>query len=365
MVTIEELILKLGLDHDPVTKNAYKAERAIEQIGATTHKSFLHGTSAAKGFHKVMEELRTQSPLLGSALNMVLNPLGGSLAAVGLAFAGVKKWLDDWNADMDKMRDKSAAAVGESYKLAEAIKAEADAIEKASRAFDAAERAKNAPTALGTIQAGAATIDARLAGPTRDAARRRFLEASRPDLLRKIEEATRAREQAERDAKAPSISHGIASADAMISQLSTEVAELEKGRAADQEIIARTDIGVIGKRQPAMERLDRLERAKQQLAGLRARRTGLGEVDTARKEELKSRMATLQSYLDQLRGLDAEINKLPAAPFIPTAAQRANLMGPWQFEQFGSPAKEANALLRQIARDVADKGVKIEDVRIP
>src|ERR1017187_4483027 len=123
-VVLEELLLKLKVDPSQVGPALKEFENQVGHAAKEGHKWFQHVGSSGRAFHRIMQEMSQQSPILGNALRIALSPIGGTLMAAGAAFAYLNKKIEEGNARLDEMasinksvfhdiRDGAAAATKE------------------------------------------------------------------------------------------------------------------------------------------------------------------------------------------------------------------------------------------------------------
>lgn len=104
----EEIMIKLGFKTDTLTQGISSAKSQMADFGTSTGSSFLHAEREGRMFHTMLQDVTAQSPLLGTALRLAINPITGVMAGATVAFAGFKKLLDDWNKDLDHQAEQAA-----------------------------------------------------------------------------------------------------------------------------------------------------------------------------------------------------------------------------------------------------------------
>jgi hypothetical protein len=107
-VDTEEIMIKLGFKTDTLTQGISSAKSQMADFGTSTGSSFLHAEREGRMFHTMLQDVTAQSPLLGTALRLAINPITGVMAGATVAFAGFKKLLDDWNKDLDHQAEQAA-----------------------------------------------------------------------------------------------------------------------------------------------------------------------------------------------------------------------------------------------------------------
>jgi hypothetical protein len=110
MTTIEQILLKLGIDQSQVGPGLSDFKSKVAE--ATNHgsKSFLHVESASRAFHRALHEITSASPLLGTALRLALNPVVGLIMGGVMAFQQFR----------DAQKEAAAEAKEEAKKVREA-----------------------------------------------------------------------------------------------------------------------------------------------------------------------------------------------------------------------------------------------------
>jgi hypothetical protein len=120
----EEVIIRMGMDARKVGSGLGSLRKDVsgwasnakqELSGFSNHaaKSFVHVGSAGRAFHKVLEGISEQSPVMGGALKFALSPVVGILAGIGLGFSFVKRKLEEFNTLLDKVAESNAKSLGD------------------------------------------------------------------------------------------------------------------------------------------------------------------------------------------------------------------------------------------------------------
>lgn len=113
MKEAESVSLKLGVDGSQVGPDMEKFKQKVTGNLRESHQWFEHIGSSGRAFHKVMERITEQSPILGSALRLAISPVTGAVMAAGLAFSFVSKQIEEVNKHLDEMRDRNAKPFGD------------------------------------------------------------------------------------------------------------------------------------------------------------------------------------------------------------------------------------------------------------
>src|SRR3954447_684015 len=108
MATTEEILLKLGLDAQSFSNGVQNIKQKLQGFSEEGHKSFIHASNGAREFHKVIHQLTEQSPLLGTALQAAISPIGGALIGATLGFTYFQEKLKEWNKEMDEASTEAA-----------------------------------------------------------------------------------------------------------------------------------------------------------------------------------------------------------------------------------------------------------------
>lgn len=137
MTTVEQILLKLGIDQSQVgpglTDFRGKVNAAMNEASASFNKV----THSGRGFKKVLEDLSEQSPILGSALRMAISPVGGTLMVASMAFAYFNKKMEEGTARLDSLGKISGMAFGNVKAAAKDAAREVDGL---NRKFDEANQ---------------------------------------------------------------------------------------------------------------------------------------------------------------------------------------------------------------------------------
>src|ERR1035441_2688861 len=126
MTTLEQVLLKLGIDQSQVGPGLSDFGKKVDEATKGAHKSFLHVGSAGRAFHGVLEKISEQSPVMGDALKLALNPIVGTLAIATGVFAYFNKKIEEGNARLNdlgsigkqKLGDVKEAAVAAAKEVA-------------------------------------------------------------------------------------------------------------------------------------------------------------------------------------------------------------------------------------------------------
>jgi hypothetical protein len=108
MISEEQVRVQLTLDNREFNAAMGQSEKGMEHFGKEGHKWFEHVGSSGRAFHKVMEDISEQSPLMGQAIKIALSPVVGILTTVTIAFSFFKKELEEWNKQMDEASERAA-----------------------------------------------------------------------------------------------------------------------------------------------------------------------------------------------------------------------------------------------------------------
>lgn len=156
MPLTEQAILKMGLDSKDVEEGANRVTKAVQETGEKGHKSFLHAGSAARGFHKTLEAITEQSPILGRALQIAISPIFGVFAAAAAALVYFHEKFKELNAQMDKFSEWAAKPT-QDFKgnMREAAKS----VEEVRREFDKWLKSHDQDATLDTLNEKVAKLN--------------------------------------------------------------------------------------------------------------------------------------------------------------------------------------------------------------
>lgn len=108
----EEASLRLGLDHRPFAGGIRETKAMMQDLSEHGHSGFLHIESGGKAFHHVLKDITDQSPLLGTAMRLAINPISGALMGAALAFKYFNDQIKEANSEMEKMETAASRGVG-------------------------------------------------------------------------------------------------------------------------------------------------------------------------------------------------------------------------------------------------------------
>ena len=101
---VDELALKLKVDQSQVGPELQSFNEKVHQAMGGAHKSFIHVESEGRTFKKLIHEIAAESPLLGQALRLAINPVTGILMSGVMAL----KAFSDSNKEAAKTAKESA-----------------------------------------------------------------------------------------------------------------------------------------------------------------------------------------------------------------------------------------------------------------
>src|SRR5882672_9930389 len=99
----DEVKIKIGVDSSSVGQGLNSIKSAVSKWTDSFKGEGNGFFGQSRGeLRKLTNELHESFPAVGTAAKLMLNPIGGALAAgIGL-FTFFKDKLDDWNAEMDR-----------------------------------------------------------------------------------------------------------------------------------------------------------------------------------------------------------------------------------------------------------------------
>lgn len=332
----EEVRAKLSLD----TSTLGRAKREISEFSQHGHSGFVHVGTPARAFHKVMHEITEQSPIMGRALMIALNPTVGVLGAVAAGFGYAVEKLKEFNKHLDEMRDKNLKPITNAAGAAEAVSSRAMAVRSGSADFIRKMKDKNSPVLQGLDEMQTAVLEGMPPGAARDAVERSFLETSRHKLTAKAIGAESEKGAAEKNFGSARIQSALKHAQDVKKALEEKVGEMEKDKGNLQE--AEGQMGMPWYTRPgqwrnilsikwsrdvnqkeateAGQKLDQLKRYKEELDKADKTIKQLTETDHHNNEELKRKQENLEKLIEAIKELDKAINKLPVVhPSTPGA----------------------------------------------
>ena len=86
---------------------------ALDETGKTAEKSFLHAESGGRAFHRLLHSISAESPVLGVALRLALDPTVGTLFALMGAMHAVKSAMAESAAAVKGFGEEMAKPFGE------------------------------------------------------------------------------------------------------------------------------------------------------------------------------------------------------------------------------------------------------------
>jgi hypothetical protein len=136
-----------GRESEAALGNITKETKKSSEANIEHSKSFVHAESSGRSFHRLIHQITEDSPALGAALQLALNPVSGSIIAATLLFRELNRQIEESNKRADEMAAAFARPMGDMKKaISEAI----DEIHAADVAYD--DWAKHLNERTGEIQ---------------------------------------------------------------------------------------------------------------------------------------------------------------------------------------------------------------------
>lgn len=127
MTTIDQILLKLGIDQSQVGPGLQSFRAKVNQAMKGAHGSLIHVESAGKSFKKLLHELTAASPGLGYALRLAVSPITGIMLGAVAVFAYFNEKIKEADRELNKMASENARPL---FHLRDVIRETASEIER-------------------------------------------------------------------------------------------------------------------------------------------------------------------------------------------------------------------------------------------
>src|SRR5919109_375308 len=134
----EELLLRMGFNGEPVKRGLLDTEMSVKGIEESFKTTFVKSGSTVRDFRKLLHELGDASPALGAALELAIDPVGGTLQTIAGLFKKTFADIADWHKQLD---DMGKAASRPFSHLEEALRGASKEIAKNQAEFSAWQKA--------------------------------------------------------------------------------------------------------------------------------------------------------------------------------------------------------------------------------
>lgn len=367
------------------TTGLQDAESGLKKVGGAAeeaHHGFVHAESSGKAFHKLLHGLTEESPLLGAALRVALNPVSGALMAAAWGFREIIRLEEE----SKKAAEESAEAMGHSVgNMKESIREASEEIARANREFENWQKSFQSVTeatktaldeeleklheqhavnqellaqqkelALAKVREKAATggISQEEATIKEAEIERQFAHTSSADKMAALQEELQARNKALADA----VGKGVAASQAVDQ---AEAAATDKTREA-----ALKDLP---KRIAALSKLAGGESSDDQSAALRKAQDALDAATTSwRKRYYLDDASRWQLSPEQIKQFEGEV---PKQPEVANAQARVDALKGYQAElaknktrldELNTEQAKANDTLAQAKKNVSELRAEID-----
>lgn len=334
-VTTEEAKAKLSLD----TTDLERGRQSIDRFGQESHKSFLHAGSAARSFHKVMEEVTNISPVMGRALQISIAPIAGTFAAAAAGLGIANEKLKEFNHHLDEMANKAARPITNAGAASESAQKRVGDVLNQMGAFEQGQRAK-VPVLSGLSEMQNIVLSGMTPGPQRDAMERSFVGSAISRVWAEAVRIERQRISAAGSAASPDRQKALSRARDLANSLHREIDEAQSNLGVTQSRAATPLAGIAGlspadilrgtilvgtgrdigdialedkKRHAADASLTLLQKQKEELRKVEEQIKKLTAEDEKSVKALKDKQEALGRIIDSLRELEKEYSKIPPA----------------------------------------------------
>jgi hypothetical protein len=108
----EDILIRTGMDQNSVLNGLRTMKGQFQEFAQTGKLGFLKAKDGAEAFNQTISKLTQQVPLLGTALQAILSPIGAALTGATAIFAYVNKQLDAFHVRMDELQRLGASPIG-------------------------------------------------------------------------------------------------------------------------------------------------------------------------------------------------------------------------------------------------------------
>jgi hypothetical protein len=321
-----------------------RGRRDIQRFSEDSHRSFLHVGSEARSFHKTLEGLTEQAPILGRAMVFAINPVVGIFTALAAGIAYGTEKLKEFNKHLDDVRDRNAGPLTNAEGIQNAVRNRVASVAEQKAEFERSQRGK-VPILNGLNEFEQSILQGMPAGPQRDAIERSYLEAARSRVMSSLGRNQIGLEGARGAAANPALQATIERRKQIAAFVRKQMEDIEKRVPALQEQAA-TPTGLpssmdefmegavfwlgrlVGRnipnpygadregRKTADEELSHLQELRRELKKLEDELRALTAIDKSNTAEVKNKEEAVSKLIDSIAELDKEYKKIPGTPAI-------------------------------------------------
>lgn len=322
-----EISATLALNTEPFSKAIVRSKAQLSDFAEAADKNFLKATRSGKAFHQLVEQLNDVIPGMGSLAAAAMNPVALALTAATVAFTGVKKAIDDYNKELDKVAEENAKPIWGAKEIQQAK----DGIHGLRQELAAYKKTLSPDSIEETVKAISAESDPKLKLSQARQERDR-LAAERDAKLKELNDLEKHQERlTTRSTKIPGELTAAEKTLKLISEnpflIDPNLATDPEGPSADPDSLQSEAKRYERSRQLAEARVQRL-RAEQMANPDESQKS------KERSEELRHGITTRQRALGQLQDLIDPLAPLDALP----RGKRIGTFSISSGEQHGAPA---------------------------
>jgi hypothetical protein len=118
MTTVEQILLKLGIDQSQVGPGLNDFKGKVQAASGSVVGHLDNMANGARGFHKALEGINAFIPGLGSLAMVAFNPVTLAIVAAAKALEYFNKQIEEYNARVDKMAERLERAAADPAKAA-------------------------------------------------------------------------------------------------------------------------------------------------------------------------------------------------------------------------------------------------------
>lgn len=107
----DQILMRLGIHHGDIDPEMAKAGKKVKSGLDRMAGGFVNFGKAGRKIKETMREITAEAPLLGTAMNLAMNPIVGTMIGAATAFSHFKGKIEETNKELDKMGEQNAKSL--------------------------------------------------------------------------------------------------------------------------------------------------------------------------------------------------------------------------------------------------------------
>ena len=117
----EEIAAKMSMDTEPFSRAINKSKSSMAEFAESGKSGFVRAEEGGRQFHKLIEKITEQSPMMGNALKLAISPIAGTIALASAGMAYFQKQLASLNEVLDRFGSTNAKRIGDAKAVKDAV----------------------------------------------------------------------------------------------------------------------------------------------------------------------------------------------------------------------------------------------------